>query len=963
MARQQRARVASLVAVVATAMGLAWGQAPALYDSFEDGVPASWAPARAGTLQISDRHAKHGTHCLRWDWQAGDTIRVGQTLGNIGRTGGYGGSYSKATFGLWVYCEQPVAGKLLIQFRTGEKVGGWFEFPLDFTGWRRAHLKYSFGNDFQGRVAPETDNILLAAPATVPRGTVFMDLVVYNGVLDYRQQHVPSAKPWQPDVPDPAKFPLPATVTPEELAGIATLGKNVDAMVRGGGTVTEATVASLEKEMAQWQIVRDAQGIQGVPVVHSRQLEFYADVPGVVPCGKLATFMLRLARAYHGTADPALRRRLGDAYGLLAEHLRDQGMTAGSGFSWNWYEGRELADANYLMREPLRERGLLDWASAYLDYNYRSGDIFDDSTIAPNMDYFGNDLRPKLCGALMQSTPAEQVRWLRAFTRRLNLDILNEQGNGFKPDGSTFHHGMHYFAYASYCVNALVSTVAALSDTPFRLSPAATARLKQVVLAMRFYCNERDLPLSLSGRHPFSQSLNPGTLLTLARAAGTEGKLDPELAAAYLRFDPAKADTEPFKAQGLKPEPPPQGNMTMPYAGLMAHRRGDWLATVKGYGRYVAFGEIYATDNRFGRYLSNGYLDILGGGQPISRAGSGCTPEGWDWSRLDGTTTIHLPLDKLVAVSSGTEGIGSDQAFVGGLSHRGRQGLFVMQLQGGQRHEPTFRGRKTTFLCDDRILCLGSDIVNADATHETETTLFQKHLPDTAAPLWVNGQSLTAFPAEQTLPGDRANWLIDPQGTGYFLPAGQQVHVVRQHQRSRDQANRQDNEGDFAVAWIGHGAAPTAGTYEYAVLVRATPERMAQFAAAMQTPERPYEVVQKDAQAHIVRDRATGLWGFVLFAAGELRPGLPLRGVDRPLLVMFEPAGADGLAHLSVADPDLNLQDGLSQPRPVRVTLAGAFGLDTPGPDCRVVEQSGGQTVIEVTCREGRSHDLPLRPL
>lgn len=933
---------------------------PALYDSFETGVPTSWVASRPGSLQVSDRHSKHGTHSLRWDWQAGDTLGIAQTLGDLGRVGGYGGYYSKATFGLWLYCEQPVADKLVVQFRTGETVGGWFEFPLNFTGWRRAHLKYRSGNDFQGQVAPTTDNLRLMAPATVPAGTVFVDLVVYNGLMDYRGQYVPTVQPWVPTAPDPARFPLPTTIASDEVTALAELGRALDSMVGGSGTVTEASVAALESEVARWQIVPEGHGWRGLPVLNPSWGEFYAGLPDVLTCDKVVGLMLRLARQYHWTADAGFRRRLAEAYALLADHLRDQGMTAGSGFGWNWYAGRDLADANFLMRQPLQERGLLQWASDYLDYNYGSGQVFDDRTVAPSMDYFNNDLRPKLCGALMQTTEAERARWMHAFARRLNLDILNEKGDGFKPDGSAYHHGMHYFAYAGYSVNTLVNTVAVLSPTPFHLSPEALARLKRVVLAMRFYCNERDLPLSLSGRHPFSQAVNPGTLLTLARAAGRDGRLEPELAAAYLRYDPGKAETEPFKTQGLKPEPPPQGNLTMPYAGLTAHRRGDWLALVKGYGKYVTYGEIYAGNNRFGRYLSNGYLDILGGGQPISRAGSGCVPQGWDWNRLDGTTTIHLPLDKLVAVSSGTEFIGSDQTFVGGLSHRGRQGLFVMQLQGGKQHDPSFRGRKTYFFCEDRVYCLGSDLTNTDAAHETETTLFQKHLADTAAPVWANGQAVTAFPCAQALPTGEVNWLLDPQGTGYVLPAGQNVQLARQHQRSRDQANKEDNEGDFAVAWISHGRAPTAGRYEYALLVRTTPERLAAFAAALQTAQRPYEVLRQDAQAHLLRDRATGLVGCVLFAAQELPPGLPLRAVDRACLVMLETE--DATLHLSVADPDLNLVNGLSQPRPLRLTLAGDLALTEPVPDCRIAQAAAGQTVVEVNCREGRSYDLTLRP-
>jgi len=425
---------------------------------------------------------------------------------------------------------------------------------------------------------------------------------------------------------------------------------------------------------------------------------------------------------------------------------------------------------------------------------------------------------------------------------------------------------------------------------------------------------------------------------------------------------PEHTDKELFRERGIVPETL-EGNMTMNYAGITTHRRDTWLALVKGYSRYVLYGEIYANNNRFGRYLSNGYLDILGGGDPVTREASGIVPQGWDWNRLDGTTVIYLPLDRLRAVSSGTEWIPSKQTLVGGLSHRGWNGAFVMQLDGAEKHEPTFRGNNTYFFFDDRIICLGSDIANADHEHPTHTNLFQKHLPAPAEdPTWVNGEALTGLERELTLPSDRPSWVIDPQRTGYYLPAGQSIHLARARQASRDQSDSEDNEGDFATGWIDHGPAPDGARYEYAVIVRATPERMQEFSAQMSGPApRPYEVLQRDGRARIVFDRATGTWDAVRFESGRIEPELPVLEVDRPCLLMAEP-GEDRRLHLSVADPDLNLEEYISQPRPLRVTMRGAWNIANPSDDFRVLERDGETTVIELTCYDGRSFNLELTP-
>ena len=59
-------------------------------------------------------------------------------------------------------------------------------------------------------------------------------------------------------------------------------------------------------------------------------------------------------------------------------------------------------------------------------------------------------------------------------------------------------------------------------------------------------------------------------------------------------------------------------------------------------------------DNRYGRYQSYGSVQIMGKGNPVSRTGSGFVQDGWDWNRLPGTTTIHLPFELLDSPLKGT---------------------------------------------------------------------------------------------------------------------------------------------------------------------------------------------------------------------------------------------------------------------------------------------------------------------
>jgi len=78
------------------------------------------------------------------------------------------------------------------------------------------------------------------------------------------------------------------------------------------------------------------------------------------------------------------------------------------------------------------------------------------------------------------------------------------------------------------------------------------------------------------------------------------------------------------------------------------------MVTLKGYNTDVWCSEIYTKDNRYGRYQSYGSVQILASGRPVNSFASGFVEDGWDWNRVPGTTTIHLPLEKLENPLPGT---------------------------------------------------------------------------------------------------------------------------------------------------------------------------------------------------------------------------------------------------------------------------------------------------------------------
>jgi chondroitin-sulfate-ABC endolyase/exolyase len=983
-----------LLACVLPLCAAAWGQDTG-YESFEDGVPAYFIATRAESMSLSPWHAKQGKNSLRWDWRQGEEIVIRHGIGDVNRRGGLGKG-ARACFAVWVYMEQPQAGALVFEFREGTKVTGSFRFPLEFTGWRQGRPAYPYFPS--GKPTSRVDNIRIAAPTTAAKGTVFLDLIKYNtlggGILPEQEAQ------WRPPAPDERRLPKPDRVTAAELAGIRQLqGPNM------GPGVGDGTVKNLCSQVKALGIVRDAHGVRGGPgidngfqYVHevgelgSKGPGRWCDEHGPGYLGmqgaESMTYLgYQVAQAYRASRDPQQRRQLADVFLSVEDHLYDQGMQAAAGFRWNWYAGGAWADAVFFMRDVLADAGRLARQRDYYLWNWGGAELFAESDPPSYMDYYLQNVPCLLRACLLQVEPPEQVRWLRAYKTMIERSIL-QPASVFKIDGCAFHHGGHYFGYAGPTMPVLTETLRSLSSTPWRLGAEAHERVRRAALAQRIFCNQRDLPLSLSGRSPFREDnshLRPEGLDNLARSGSPDGReaIDPLSAAAYLRLVPEAAQKEPYRSLGLKPEPEPNGCFVMPYSALLNYRHDNWLASLHGQSKYVWGTERQSKENCFGLFEALGSLEILAGGNPVTAPASGRQAAGWDWRRFEGTTAPQLPLSSIDKIWERDSNPFTPEPFVGGLSHQGRQGIFAMIVNQRLTGTKTLKARKSWFFSGDRILCLASDISCDEAEYPTQTTLCQRALLKDKQGKFLltrlDGSKFTALTQERSLDEARPHWFLDVQQTGYFLPAGQKATVARRHQKSRDRLDLADTEGDFLTAWIDHGKAPAAAKYAYVLVVRATAEAMQRLAA-----KPPYRVLQRDQAAHIVWDIADRRWGCVFFIPQEVATQavaaetLPVKAVDRPCLVMAD-AVREGHLDLTVADPDLNLGKpvgsggGISLgPLSLHVTLHGTWRLlETTGTVCawhlpsasesvRILSTNETETVLGIPCQHGASYELKL---
>ncbi|HTN07002.1 polysaccharide lyase family 8 super-sandwich domain-containing protein, partial [Agriterribacter sp.] len=424
----------------------------------------------------------------------------------------------------------------------------------------------------------------------------------------------------------------------------------------------------------------------------------------------------------------------------------------------------------------------------------------------------------------------------------------------------------------------------------------------------------------------------------------------------------------------------PSGFWQMNYSPLAMYRRNNWAATIKGINNYFWGTEMTSTENRYGRYQAYGAVEIV---YPDGLAASGLSAEGWDWNKAPGTTTIAMPFSKLnlpdgmsyLAEKNGFNFSGgvkfgtpapnapSDVILADLHGDYGMFGLNFKQLAATATHNPSFVFRKSFFCFGNKIVCLGSNISNNDGANKTITTLFQTSLPSATTPTIVDGASKTGVSQSEDLDKANAHWLIDAYKTGYYVLAGNSVHVERQSQTSPDQSGSgATTTANFANAYIDHGNAPASGKYAYVIAPNTSAGDMNSFATDMQSPAtRAFDILQQDAAAHIIRENASGVTGFSLFLPNtNLVSNDILKGNDVPCVAVMQVK--EDTLRISLVNPDLNLVNNQSTAVPVTLTIYGKWSKtpDIPSRYASVLSSEGMETIIQFNPADGLPAEIGL---
>lgn len=962
-----------------------WGASAALpadspFATFENGsVPASWSTSDGGRLAIVTTPRLQGDRSLRWEWGNGEFLRY---EGPLGDPTGYVSSFS-----FWVHLEEALPmSSLRVEFLESGTVATAFSFGLDFTGWRTGFIPY---RDMEGHIPSRFTamRISLEGPDLPAEGRLHFDQFVFAREMDSRHQYADAQAPfvrggmdknhWEPLLSERRREPGPAyTATPEEIAAAAELAGAWQDRLVGGGSVSESEVDRAEDRLAAFGVREEDGKVQGYHIFYNSypKMAYPPELRASVESdGRNHDFrafgglLLSIARDYHQADEPDLRERLRTAFLLGARHLLNQGWADGSNqgcLHHFGYQAREYFKAHFLMREVLAEAGILEECRSAVQWYTRAGQLLEPE-MPPNLDYYNTISEGQLLGLLMEENPSLRARWVKAFRDALSGSLATVEpgdGLGLKPDGTAFHHNGHYPAYAVGAFSTLGDIIDELRGTPFVFTKDAHSALRRAVLAMRIYSQEKDWPIGLSGRHPFSGSI-AGQRDTFAALAAyphpeTGASPDPEVAAAYMRLwgYPGGALGAEVARAGIQAESL-SGMWSFPFAAHAVARQPGWMVSMKGYSRYVWSSEIYTRDNRYGRYQSNGAVEIL---HEEGREASGFRQDGWDWNRLPGTTGIHLPLDELESPRRGTLMLRSEETFAGAAVMEQETGVFGMILDV-QYFRNDLRARKSVFVLEDCLVALGSGIHSVNTVHAVQTTLFQvaldgnsterqhfEHLPDPVTGLDKSGTATVTT----------GRWLRDPVGNGYWLGPGSRLEWHRKEQNSRHNKTKEPTSGNFAAAWLDHGRAPDAAAYHYAILPDCSLGDLRSFASDMAGGySAPYQVLARSDNLHAVMESDTRRLYVAAFAANDNLPLPLIEAVEVPLLLVLEENG--DRMKIAATHPDLNPGTDTHLTSPSKIILTGKW--QPPVASGLPYWHEGRKTHLVLPAKAGAPFEVELR--
>lgn len=483
---------------------------------------------------------------------------------------------------------------------------------------------------------------------------------------------------------------------------------------------------------------------------------------------------------------------------------------------------------------------------------------------------------------LLKSLLLRDVETIRKASASIQQEMKVSMQEGIQADGSFHQHGpqIQFGNYGLAYVGSMIKWISVLRNTPFQFDETKMSILRNYLLEGQIWISWKDrMDISACGRQLFvnAPAQKAGSLAGSLKRMQT---LDPAFAGEYNKA---------LQPQNLV------GDKHFWRSDFQVKRSPDYYFSVKMCSKRVIGAESCNSENILGYYLGDGATYLYQNGREYENI----FPY-WDWKKIPGTTTLQDDRQLPVLTASGYR-IESD--FVGGVSD-GNSGIAVMDYT-----RDGVKAKKSWFLFNDQIICLGAGISSAQGFPVT-TSVNQTLLDGKVIVKTKSEQVIGKSPVNLTNP----RWILHNQA-GYFFPDGgnlklEALDVKGSWSRVASKYKNVPIQTGIFKLWFDHGVNPSNQTYAYIIVPNATTRLMKK----MENGD-SFRIVKNDGDMQAVESADRSMAGVVFYKTGkaDVIGGVE---VNQPCIIMLQKES--GQIKISVSDPTQKLEQ-------VQVSLEGKY--------------------------------------
>lgn len=595
----------------------------------------------------------------------------------------------------------------------------------------------------------------------------------------------------------------------------------------------------------------------------------WADAAGIVSSADLTTNYRRLesmAKAFsmRGSSlygNKELLKDIIDGLEWMDENRYHEYMAEYDNW-WNWEIGvpQSLNNTVVLLYEHLTKRQIENYMNAvyYFQPDPSKSGIRDRFPDRVNRETTGANRVDTAIVAAIRGAIIEDEHQISAARDALSAVFLYvEQGDGFYTDGSFVQHGNVPYTgtYGEVLLSGMATLLNLLSGTSWQVTDSNVDNLYDSIAnsyapliyrgaVMDMVCG-RGMSREEMGDHihghrminsiiklaEFAPELYSAGFKTIAKSwLIADNYINPFRCASninsVLRIKRLLEDKE----IGTVEEPVLHKN----FANMdrIVHKRPGFAFTLSMYSNRISNFEYMNGENKKAWHTADGMTYLYN--DDLQHYSEGYWPTINPY-RLPGTT-----VDNLERKDGEGWNILSRKSFVGGVSLFERYGAAGMDLEG---YNSTLNAKKSWFMFDNEIICLGAGISSAD-NRTVETIVENRKIRNQGDnKLYINGVEMpqaagwmgTTDNVESIyLEGNTEN-----SGIGYYFPSGGNICALRE---KRTGCWKDINDGgsdniitnNYVTLWFNHGTNPENETYAYTILPNRTVEQVEFYA---QSPE------------------------------------------------------------------------------------------------------------------------------